>query len=81
MKFATTVQNLASFDNRAQRYEFYTTERMAVLSGNCAWMERFSHVLLIYAYIDKIMDMWLTSITKFSDGGFNTRYSPWVWWC
>jgi hypothetical protein len=23
----------------------------------CAWMENFSHVLLVYAYIGKIMDM------------------------
>jgi hypothetical protein len=42
---------------------------------------KLSHVLLVYAYIGKIMDMWLTSITNFSDGGINTRYSPWVWWC
>jgi hypothetical protein len=47
----------------------------------CAWMENFSHVLLVYACIGKIVDMWLTSITNFSDGGINTRYSPWVWWC
>jgi hypothetical protein len=44
----------------------------------CGWIETFSHVLLVYASIDKIMDMWLTSITIFSDGGINTRYSPWV---
>jgi hypothetical protein len=44
----------------------------------CAWMENFSHVLLVYASIGKIMDMWLTCITNFSDGGINTRYSPWV---
>jgi hypothetical protein len=55
--FSTTDQNLASFDNRPERYEFYTTERMAVFSGNCAWMERFSDVILVYAYIGKIMDM------------------------
>jgi hypothetical protein len=41
----------------------------------CARMENFSHVL-VYASIGKIMDMWLTSITNFSDGGINTRYSP-----
>jgi hypothetical protein len=44
----------------------------------CAWMENFSHVLLVYASIGKIMDMWLTSITNFSYGGINTWYSPWV---
>jgi hypothetical protein len=32
-------------------------------------MEKFSHVLLVSASIGKIMDMWLTSITNFSDGG------------
>jgi hypothetical protein len=53
-------------------------EYLAVVSGNCAWRGRFSHVLLVYAYIGKIMDMWLTSITNFSDGGINTRKSPWV---
>jgi hypothetical protein len=47
----------------------------------CAWMENFSHVVVVHAYIGKIMDMWLTSITNFSDGGINTRYSSWVWWC
>jgi hypothetical protein len=47
----------------------------------CAWMEKLSHVFLVYAYIGKIIDMWLTSITNFSDGGINTQYSPWVWWC
>jgi hypothetical protein len=41
--FATTDQNLASFDNRAARYEFYTAEYLAVFSGNCAWRGRFSH--------------------------------------
>jgi hypothetical protein len=35
------------------------------VSEICAWRERFIHVLLVYAYIGKIMDMWLTSITKF----------------
>jgi hypothetical protein len=37
-----------------------------------------SHVLLVCASIGKIMDMWLTSITNFLDGGINGRYSPWV---
>jgi hypothetical protein len=37
-------------------------------------METFSHVLLVYASIGKIMDMWLTSIKNFSDGGINAQY-------
>jgi hypothetical protein len=41
-------------------------------------MKNFSHVLLVYDSIGEIMDMWLTSITNFLDGGINTRYSPWV---
>jgi hypothetical protein len=34
---------------------------------------------MFFLFIGKIMDMWLTSIKNFSDGGINTRYSPWVW--
>jgi hypothetical protein len=33
---------------------------------------------LKHAYIDKIMDMWLTSIANFSDGGIDKRKSPWI---
>jgi hypothetical protein len=39
----------------------------------------FHMILLVYAYIGKIMNMWLTSIANFSDGGIDTRKSPWVW--
>jgi hypothetical protein len=41
--FVTTNQNLASFNNQAASYEFYTAECLAVFSGNCAWRGRFSH--------------------------------------
>jgi hypothetical protein len=36
-----------------------------LISEICAWRKRFTHVLLVYAHVGKIMDMWLTSITKF----------------
>jgi hypothetical protein len=39
----------------------------------------FHMILLVYAYIGKIMNMWLTSIANFSDGGIDAQKSPWVW--
>jgi hypothetical protein len=41
----------------------------------------FHMIHLVYAHIGKIMDMWLTSIANFSDGGIDARKSLWVWWC
>jgi hypothetical protein len=39
----------------------------------------FHMILLFYAYICKVMDMWLTSIANFLDGGIDTWKFPWVW--
>jgi hypothetical protein len=37
----------------------------------------FHMIILVYAYIGKILNMWLTSIANFSDGGIDVRKFPW----